>query len=169
MRKAIKFVDSVNEWIGEQLKWLVFALIVVVCIEVTLRYVFNHPTMQLPCIITFTGAALYAFAFGYVHLHKGHVRVDVLYARFPRRMQAIMDSVLWFVFFLPSVGYLTYAAWNWLVFSWGTNEKSMMTYWYPILGPIRTLVFIGLLLFFLQGVATLIRDLHFAIRSKPYD
>ena len=169
MRKAIKLVDSANEWIGERLKWLVFALIIVVCIEVTMRYVFNKPTMQLPCIITFTGAALYAFAFGYVHLHKGHVRVDVLYARFPRRTQAIMDSILWFVFFLPSIGWVTYAAWNWLVFSWETNEKSMMTYWYPILGPIRTLVFIGMLFFFLQGVATLVRDLHFAIRSKPYD
>ena len=169
MRKAIKIVDSANEWIGEQLKYLVYALIIVVCIEVTMRYVFNSPTIQLPPIITFTGAALYAFACGYVHLHKGHVRVDVFYARLPRRVQATMDSILWFVFFLPCVGYMTYAAWNWMLFSWETNEKSMMTFWFPILGPIRTLVFIGLVFFLLQGVATLVRDLHFAIRSKPYD
>lgn len=169
MKKVIKFVDSANEWIGERLKWLVFALIAIVCVEVVMRYVFNHPTIQLPPIITFTGAALYAFAFGYVHLHKGHVRVDVFYAKFPRRVQAIVDSILWFVFFLPGVGYLTYAAWNWVIFSWETNEKSMMTFWFPILGPIRTLVFIGLVFFLLQGVVTLIRDLHLAIRSEPYD
>lgn len=169
MRKAIKLIDSANEWIGNQLKWPVFALIIIVCVEVMLRYVFNSPTVQLPVIITFTGAATYAFAFGYVHLHHGHVRVDVFYARFPRRMQAIMDSILWFLFFLPSIGYMAYAAWNWMIYSWSTNEMSHMTYWYPILGPIRTLVFIGLVFFLLQGFATLVRDLHFAIRSEPYD
>mgnify|MGYP006308948847 CR=1 FL=1 len=45
----------------------------------------------------------------------------------------------------------------------------MMTYWYPPLGPVRTALFLGMFLFFLQGVATLVRDVYFAARSQPYD
>lgn len=169
MRKALKTIDAINTFMGEKLKFVVLFLIAVVCSEVAMRYVFNSPTSQLPVIQTWTGTLLYSFAFGYVLLLKGHVRVDVLYSRFSDRMKAIVDVVLWFLFFLPAIGYLTYTAFNWAVYAWETNEKSMMTYWYPILGPVRTILFLGLLLFFLQGVATLIRDVYFAVRSQPYD
>ncbi|MBN1856376.1 MAG: TRAP transporter small permease subunit [Dehalococcoidia bacterium] len=169
MRKALKLLDAVTDWVGEKLKFVVLFLILVVCSEVMMRYVFNSPTSQLPVIQTWTGTAFYALAFGYVHMKKGHVRVDVLYARLSERGKAIMDTVLWFVFFLPSIGLLTLASYNWAVYSWKSNEMSMMTYWYPPMAPVRTVLFIGLVLFLLQGVAALIRDVYFAVRSKPYD
>ena len=105
-------------------------------------------------------------AFGYVHKLKGHVRVDVLYSRFSDRGKALVDVVLWFLFFLPAIGLLTYTGFNWAVYAWRTNEMSMMTYWYPPLAPVRTLLFIGMAMFFLQGLATLIRDMYFLARSE---
>jgi TRAP-type mannitol/chloroaromatic compound transport system permease small subunit len=169
MRKVLKMIDSANEWLGEKLKWVVLFLMIVICSEVMMRYVFNHPTSQLPVIMTWTGTALYSLAFGYVMLHKGHVRVDVLYARFSDRLKGIMDVILWFLFFLPSIGSLGYAGFNWMIHAWATHERSMLTYWYPPMAPVRTIMFIGMVMFFLQGLATLVRDLHMAIRSKPYD
>ena len=169
MRKVLKIIDAVNEWVGEKLKWVVLFLMLVICSEVAMRYVFNHPTSTLPVIMTWTGTALYSLAFGYVMLHKGHVRVDVLYARFSDRLKGIMDVILWFVFFLPAIGSLGYAGYNWMVHAWTTHERSMLTYWYPPMAPVRTILFIGLVLFFLQGLATLYRDVYMAIRSKPYD
>jgi len=169
MRKVLKMIDSANEWLGERLKWVVIFLMIVICSEVMMRYVFNHPTSQLPVIQTWTGTSLYILAFGYVMLHKGHVRVDVLYTRFSDRLKAIMDVILWFVFFLPSIGFLGYAGFNWMVHAWATHERSMLTYWYPPMAPVRTIVFIGLVMFFLQGLATLYRDLYKAVRRKPYD
>jgi len=169
MRKILRLIDSINEWVGRQMKWLVFALIVIICSEVVLRYVFNKPTIQLPCIVTMTGASLYALSFGYILLHKGHVRVDVFYTRLSERKKAILDAILTVVFFFPVIGLLTYAAGNWMGFAWASGERSMMTYWYPLLGPVRTAVFVGMVLFTFQGVAQFVRDLHLAIRSKPYD
>ncbi|MBE9513759.1 MAG: TRAP transporter small permease subunit [Dehalococcoidia bacterium] len=169
MRKILKAIDSVNEWVGTQMKWLVFAIIVVCISEVISRYVFNKPTIQLPCILVMTAASLYALSFGYILLHKGHVRVDVLYARLSQRTKAVFDVVLTLLFFFPVIGLLTYAAGEWMWYAWSTGERSQMTYWYPILGPVRTTVFAGMLIFLLQGVAQFIRDLHFALRSRPYD
>ncbi|TFH34992.1 MAG: TRAP transporter small permease subunit [Dehalococcoidia bacterium] len=169
MRKVLKTIDSINEFVGEQMKWVVLFLVLVVCSEVMMRYVFNRPTSQLPVIQTWTGTTLYILAFGYVMLHKGHVRVDVLYARFSDRLKAIMDVILFFVFFVPAIGSLIYSGYNWMIHAWVAHERSMMTYWYPPMAPIRTIVFVGLVLFFLQGLATLYRDLYMAVRSKPYD
>ena len=169
MRTILRMIDSINEWIGRRLKWVVMFLVLVVCAEVVMRYVFNNPTSQLPVIQTWTGTALYSLAFGYVLLHKSHVRVDVIYTRFSNRVKAIVDVVLWFVFFLPSIGFLTYAGFNWMMHAWRSGEKSMITYWYPPMAPIRTIVFIGLVLFLLQGVATVYRDFHIAIKNRPLE
>jgi len=169
MRKTLKIIDSVNEWVGRQMKWLVFALIIIICSEVISRYVFNRPTIQLPVIVTMTGAALYALSFGYILLHHGHVRVDIFYTRLSQRRKAVLDVILTVLFFFPVIGLLTYAAGEWMWFAWASGERSMQTYWYPLLGPVRTAVFVGLGLFFFQGVAQFVRDLHLAIRSKPYD
>jgi len=169
MRTILRIVDSINERIGRSLKWVVMFLVLVVCAEVVMRYVFNNPTSQLPVIQTWTGTALYSLAFGYVLLHKAHVRVDVIYARFSDRVKAIMDVVLWFVFFLPAIGFLGYAGYNWMAHAWRAGERSQITYWYPPMAPIRTIVFIGLVLFLLQGVATVYRDLYRAIKDKPLE
>ncbi len=169
MRSVLKVIDSINDFLGQKLKYVVLFLILVVVAEVVMRYVLNRPTIQLPVIQTWTGTTLYVLAFGYVLLHKGHVRVDVLYARFSERLKGIVDSVLFFVFFLPSVGVLIYTGINWVEYALRIGERSSITFWYPPTAPIRIIVVVGLVLFFVQGLATLYRDLYQAIRGKAYD
>ena len=169
MRRVLKTIDSTNERLGLGLRYVAVFLMLVVCAEVVMRYVFNSPTSQLPVIQTWTGTALYSLAFGYVMLHKAHVRVDVVYGRFSDRGKAIVDIIFWFVFFLPSVGFITYSGFNWMVHAWASHERSMITYWYPPMAPIRTIVFIGMVLFMLQGLATLFRDIYLASKGKSYD
>jgi TRAP-type mannitol/chloroaromatic compound transport system permease small subunit len=169
MRRVLKTIDSTNERLGQGLRYVAVFLMLVVCSEVVMRYVFNHPTSQLPVIQTWSGTALYSLAFGYVMLHKAHVRVDVIYGRFSDRGKAIIDIIFWFVFFLPSVGFITYSGFNWMVHAWSMGERSMITYWYPPMAPIRTIVFIGMVLFMLQGLATLFRDIYMVAKGKSYD
>ncbi len=169
MRRVLKLIDSTSEFVGQQLRYVVLFLILVVCAEVVMRYVLNRPTSQLPVIQTWTGTLLYSLAFAYVHLHKGHVRVDVLYSRFTDRAKAVVDSVLWFVFFLPAVGLLIFTGYHWVEYALRIGERSSITYWYPPTAPIRIVVLVGLSLFMIQGLATLFRDLYFVVRNKPYD
>ncbi len=166
MRKIIKTIDAANELTGSSIRWLVVFLMLVICAEVFMRYVLNKPTIQGPVIASWTGAALYSLSWGYVHLHKRHIRVDVFYARMPRRMQLIVDIFCVLLFLLPLVGLLTYAGWEWTWYAWKTGEKSLMTYWYPITGPIRTVVFLGLVLFSLQALAQAYRDIYSLARNK---
>ncbi len=53
--------------------------------------------------------------------------------------------------------------------SWATDERMPITGWYPPAGPLRTVVFYGLALFALQGIAQFIRDLHLLIKNKQYE
>ena len=169
MRKIIKAIDATNIWMGSVVRWIIVFLLLVICAEVFMRYVLNEPTIQGPVIATMSGAALYALSWGYVHLHQRHIRVDVLYAKFPSRMKATIDVACAVLFLLPLVGLLAYASWNWMWYAWATDEQSLQTYWYPITGPVRTAVFIGLCLFALQSLAQFYRDIRRLVRNKAHD
>lgn len=169
MRKILKIIDATNEFTGRSVRWLAIFLMLVICTEVFMRYALNKPTIQGPVIATMTGAALYTLSWGYVHLHRRHIRVDVFYTRFSMRGKAIIDVVCALVFLLPLIGLLTYAGWEWVWYAWSTGERSGQTYWYPITGPIRTVVFIGLVLFAFQGLAQFFRDIYLLVRNRAYD
>jgi len=169
MRKVIKAIDNTNEWAGRSVRWLIVFLLLVICGEVFMRYVLNKPTIQGPVIATMSGAAAYSLSWGYVHLHRRHIRVDVFYARFTARGQAIIDVVCGALFLLPLIGLMCYAGWNWVWYAWETHEKSLMTFWYPMTGPVRTAVFIGLCLFALQSLSQFYRDIYIVVRNKAYD
>lgn len=169
MRKIIKAIDTINDRVGLAVRWLSLIFIGLICGEVFMRYVMNHPTDFLPITAVMTAATMYVMSWGYVHLNRRHIRVDVLYAHLPNTAKIIIDVVSAIVFLLPLLIMLTYAAWTWMWYAWVTTEKSIFSYWYPIVGPVRTMVFIGLVLFSLQALATLYRDMYSLVRHKSYD
>ena len=169
MRTLLRIIDAISDYTGRAMHWFCAVLIMVLTLEVTLRYVFNAPTMwahQLSMILT---GALIAMGWAYVHRHHGHVRVDVIYTRFAPRKRAIIDVTGYLILFFPLLFALTFDAWKEMWYSWEAHEVMTETYWFPPVGPSRTIVFIGLSLLLLQGVANFIRHLHLLVRSKPYD
>lgn len=166
MRRIITAIDNVNEWVGGWIKLLPYVFVTIICLEVALRYVFNYPTVWLPVIVTMIAAAMYALSFGYVFLQDGHVRVDIFSRLLSRRGKAILEVVFGVLFFFPVIGSLAYSGALWMWFAWATDERSHQTYWYAPIGPIRTVVFIGLLLFLLQGLAIFVRNLEIIFGRK---
>ena len=169
MRRLLKTIDSINTWMGEAVKYLCIVAALITCVEVTQRYVFNNPTMwgyELPIQI---GAAMYALVWGYVLLQKGHVRVDIFYAKYSEKTKSFVDVACFLVLFLPVISVLAYKSFTWMVYAWSINEKSVFTYWYPPIAPMRTLIFVGVALLLLQGLAQLWRDVYFLAKGERYD
>lgn len=169
VKTLLKAIDTVNEWMGQAMKWFVIVAALFTCIEVTQRYLFNRPTMwgyEMPIMIA---GAMYALSWGYVHKHHGHVRVDVFYQRFSDRTKARVDVASFIVLFFPVISFLAIQSWNWMYRSWLIAEKSTFTYWYPPIAPLRTAIFLGVALFLIQGLAQFWRDLYMAVKGERYD
>lgn len=166
MKRILTVIDHMNEWTGNWIRVLVYAFIGLVCVEVLLRYGFNHPTIYLPVIVTMTAAAMYALSFGNIMLQDGHVRIDIFSRLLSARGKAILEVIFGALFFFPIIGALCYSAAGWTWYAWSIDERSQQTFWYAPIGPIRTVVLIGLLLFLLQGVAVFVRNLHIIFGRK---
>ena len=166
MERILKTIDSMNERMGNWIRVLVYAFTGLVCFEVLLRYGFNKPTVYLPVIVTMTAAAMYVLSFGNIMRNDGHVRIDIFSRLLSVRGKAILEVVLGALFFFPVIGALTVSAAGWTWYAWSIDERSQQTFWYGPIGPIRTVVLIGLLLFLLQGVAIFVRNLDIIFGRK---
>jgi TRAP-type mannitol/chloroaromatic compound transport system permease small subunit len=105
----------------------------------------------------------YLLGGGYALLHRRHVTVDVVYARFSARTRAKLDVVT-LVFFVLYLGTLIWAGfvWGWDSIKIGETTGSP---WNPPIWPVKLAIPIAAVLVLLQGIANVVRDFKAAIRE----
>lgn len=81
--------------------------------NVVLRFFFNTPYRGAYEVVGFLGAIVIAFALGYTQKRKGHIVVDILTERFPKRINRILDAINYFITMI------FFAIVSWQIFVWG--------------------------------------------------
>ena len=157
MHNVLFFVDRVSSWVGQAFSWLIVALTFLISWEVFARYVLNTPNPWAFDLMIMMYGAAFMMAGAYTLAKNGHVRGDVLYSFFPPRLQAGLDLVLYFVFFIPGVAALVWAGTTYAAESFAIREHSTLTANGPPLYPFKMVIpFAGILLL-LQGVVEIVR------------
>ncbi len=72
-------ISTFNEWIGRLTAWLVVALVLLVCYDVTMRYLFQAGSVALQELEWHLFALIFLLGAAYTLKHDEHVRVDVIY------------------------------------------------------------------------------------------
>ncbi|WP_020677203.1 TRAP transporter small permease subunit [Geopsychrobacter electrodiphilus] len=152
-------IDNLNEKVGFYASYLVIPLITVVVWEVIMRYGFDAPTSWAFELTVFLYGLHYCFAMAYAHKHNTHVAIDVFEARLSERSRTILRIITNGLMFLPTIGLLTFYMCVMAASSWHQLEHASSS-WAPAIYPIKTLMAIGFVLFFLQGLAKLIQDVR---------
>ncbi len=98
MRRVLAFIDSVSEWSGKLVSWLIMIIMAVLLIEVALRFLFNAPTIWIHELCMHLFGFFSVLAGAYVLLHKQHVKIDIIYLQFSPRVRAAIDTVTYMVF-----------------------------------------------------------------------
>src|ERR1700751_2303970 len=120
----LRFVDRVSTWSGKTFAWLIGVLTLVASIEVFKRYILNAPTAWIFDADAMLYGTLFMMCGAYTLSQDGHVRGDFLYGSMKPRTQATLDVVLYTVFFLPGIGALTWAGWDYFHDSYAMRETT---------------------------------------------
>jgi TRAP-type mannitol/chloroaromatic compound transport system permease small subunit len=169
MKNILRFIDSISLWNARIFQWLCVGLILLLSYEVTMRYVFNDPTIWVMQTSMMVGGTIIVMGWSYVHQQRAHVRVDVIYGRLSVKWQSLVNTLGAVVFFFPFVGFLLYQAVVQAMYSLKMGERMSETAWYPPVFPMRMVVVIGLSLFMLQGIAQFIRDVQTLTTGEAND
>jgi TRAP-type mannitol/chloroaromatic compound transport system permease small subunit len=155
--KILNVIDSISIWSGKIFRWSALILSMVVIYEVTARYVFGAPTIWAYDSAMFFYSMLYLMGGAYVLWEGKHIRVDVLYLSFPKRIQYIIEIIFYVVFFFPFVIVMIWWGHKATVWSFKSWEISNTSQWGEPVFLWKFLIPLGFFLMFIQGIAEFIR------------
>ena len=166
MARAITGIDGFSLWVGRIVCWLTVPLFASMVYEVVARYVFTAPTMWAYDISRMLAGALFMLGAGYA-LSKGiHIRADFLYRSWSVRTQGAVDSLLYIVFYFPGLIVFLWMSTDFAYLSWFRGERGMDTAWMPHMGPIKTVLPVGVVLLLIQGISETLKSLYAAGRGR---
>jgi len=165
LKGIIKFIQFISEWSGRIFSTTILVLMVFSCYEVFTRRVLHAPTIWTHEILSYFFCASVMLLMGHTQLHKGHANVDILYARFSPKTQAMIDA-LTFVFFMGFFALVFFTdALNFATTSWAMQERTP-TAFNPIVYPAKTLLPVGAFLLLLQGLADFAKSIVFLVKGE---
>ncbi|MGO1767390.1 hypothetical protein CAP48_16820 [Advenella sp. S44] len=157
MKRVLHRIDQVNTWIGQLFGWCALILTLFVTYEVFSRYAFKNPHAWAFDVMNMLYGALFMMAGAYTLGKNGHVRGDVLYGFFPPRLQALLDLLLYILFFFPGVIALVWAGYNYASESFAINEHSTITADGPPIYPFKAIIPIAGFALITQGIVEVVR------------
>ncbi len=151
------YIDRLSAAVGKAFGWCIIVLTLGTCYEVFMRYIMRAPTSWAFDMAYCMYGALFIMAGAYTLSRNGHVRGDVIYRLLPIRTQAMIDLVLYILFFFP--GFLAlliygipYARTSFMMREVSIYSPAGLPIW-----PLKILIPIAALSMLIQGVAEVIR------------
>jgi len=153
----VNFVDWTCIKIGRLTMYMVFVMMFVLVLSFVTRNIINIPLMWIIEMAQFIITGYYLLGGGYSMIMGDHVRMDLVYSKLSDHNKAKMDAFTSFflVFYLST---LLYGSISSLIYTLETNQR-LFTAWAPYVWPIKTIMFIGILLMLLQSISMFFKDI----------
>ncbi|WP_116083481.1 TRAP transporter small permease subunit [Tropicimonas sp. IMCC34011] len=173
MRRFLQGLASPIEWLNEGAGIagslvLPFLMLVVVG-NVVLRYGFGFGLVELEELQWHLNAITVMLCLGYAYRHDAHVRVDVLRERWSPRRRAWIEIAGVLLFLLPFTIGIAWFSWGSFTYSWSIGEGSPMPSGLPARYLVKLLMFVGIVLLLLQGIAALARNALILLEPRKAD
>ena len=158
-------IDRINDFIGKSVAWLSLALVLLIVMDVFLRYVlqFSVPaTFELEWHLF---AAIFLLSAGWTLKNDQHVRVDLFYQHFSEKGKAWVNLVGSILLLIPFcvVGFTE--SLDFTINSWKVNEISPDPGGLPARYVIKGCIPTAFLLLGLQGVSALLKSISTLIQK----
>jgi TRAP-type mannitol/chloroaromatic compound transport system permease small subunit len=155
-----KRVDSISEWIGRWVAWLVLFSVLISAGNAAMRKAFNMSSNGFLEIQWYMFAAVFMLASGYTLMRQEHVKIDVVSGRFSKRTQIWIDIVGICLFLLPFTFMIVKLSLPLVINAYATQEVSSnaggLIRW-----PVFALLPAGMMLLAMQAVSELIKRIAF--------
>jgi TRAP-type mannitol/chloroaromatic compound transport system permease small subunit len=157
VNRLIYAIDQLSKTIGHAFAWCIVILTLGTCYEVFVRYALNDPTSWAFDLSYLMYGAVFYMAGAYTLSRGGHVRADMFYRKWSERNQAVVELVLYVLFFFPGILALVVAGGAYGFESMRLREVSVNSPAGMPIWPLKMMIQFGAALIALQGFAEVLR------------
>jgi TRAP-type mannitol/chloroaromatic compound transport system permease small subunit len=163
LRALARRIDAFQDRFGRGVSWLMLLMVLVVFVDVVLRYAFNKSSVFTQELEWHIFGLVYLLGAGYTMLFDEHVRVDILYSRWSPRKKAWIDLICYLVFFYPSAIMIMVTAWPFVRNSYMVLEGSPDPGGIPFRFLLKSTIIVGFAILTLQAISQTIKNFFWAM------
>ena len=151
-------VDRLNEFIGKWISWLILVAILVSAVNAVIRKTFNMSSNAWLELQWYLFGAAFLLAAAYTLRQNEHIRIDILYGMWSRRVQHWIDLFGHVFFLMPFVTlmifyFVPYVSLSYRIGEVSTNSGGL------ILWPAKLLLLVGFVQLGIQGISEIIKKI----------
>ncbi|HWK64760.1 MAG TPA: TRAP transporter small permease subunit [Rhizobiaceae bacterium] len=151
-------IDRLNEFIGKWVAWLILLSILISAGNAVIRKAFNVSSNAWLELQWYLFGAAFLLAAAYTLKQNEHIRIDVVYGAFPRRVQHWIDLLGHIFFLMPFVLLMIYYFIPYVTLSFRSGEMSSSAGGL-IIWPAKALLLIGFAQLGIQGISEIIKKI----------
>ena len=153
LKTLSRWIDSLNEWVGRGVAWVTLGLVLVIFVDVVMRYLFNTSFVFTQELEWHLFAFIFLIGAGYTLLHDGHVRVDIIYQRLGLKGRAWINLLGVIFFLIPGCLMVMITSWKFVANSFMIMEGSPDPGGIPFRFIVKGCLPAGFLLLLIQGIS----------------
>ena len=157
--KISNILERISRWVGERVKWLTTALVLLIFIDVVLRYLFSQTSAWVIELEWHLFALIFILGAAFTLAEDQHVRVDVFYTRFTPRKKAWVNLMGTVLFLIPWCLIVIYTSYHYAENSFAVREISADPGGLPARYLIKFSVTIGFILLLFQALALCLKSI----------
>jgi len=146
-------IDALNEWIGRGVAWVTLGLVLVVFVDVVMRYLLNISFVFTQELEWHLFAFIFLIGAGYTLLYDGHVRVDIIYQRLGFKGKAWVNLIGVILFLIPGCIMVISTSFKFAYNSFSILEGSPDPGGIPFRFVLKGCITVGFVLLLLQGIS----------------
>jgi TRAP-type mannitol/chloroaromatic compound transport system permease small subunit len=149
----IRTIDKLNERIGFYTSWLTAILVIVVCYDVVVRYLFKDSSVALQELEWHLFALIFMMAAAYTLKIDGHVRVDLFHSKLSEKKKAWINFLGAIFFLIPFCIIVIISSENFVLTSFKLKETSPDAGGLPARYILKSIIPISFFLLLLQAIS----------------
>lgn len=153
-------LDSFILGVGHWLSWANGLLILVIVLQVVLRYGFGHGLVLLEELEWHLYSLAFMFGLSYALITDAHVRVDLLQNKFSPKTKHWVEVLGTLFLLLPFIAAVLYHSYDFFMDSWVHNEASAAPLGLPFRWAIKAVIPLSFGMFGLAAFSRMIRSLQ---------
>lgn len=159
IKTFIRFTDKLNNKLGAAVSWLTGILVLIVSIDVFLRYFLESSFAALQELEWHLFSIIFLLGAAYTLQTDNHVRVDLFYSKFSLKNKAIINLIGSIVFFIPFCLLVIYSSKNFVLQSFNIGETSPDPGGLPALYILKSILPLSFVFLLLQALVLFFKSL----------
>jgi len=151
-------IDRLNEFIGKSVSWLILLAILVSAGNAVIRKIFDISSNAWLELQWYLFGAAFMLAAAYTLKQNEHIRIDIVYGMFSRRVQHWIDLLGHILFLMPFVTLMVIYFVPYVSLSIRSGEMSNNSGGL-IVWPAKAILLVGFFLLALQGISEIIKKI----------